>query len=252
MCVRIAANTYTVSANSGLNVRESATSTSAVIGKLSHQEKVDVSSIEGEWAKISWKGQEAYVNVNYLTKAAVQNKGTKGWHLWDWLFNSDGDSDLFKIFKWVLAFVILLALICIGYVCLAYLITIISGGLSVGGMVFLLCLFLKWLGLMSWDTLWVVTKWGFYLGCGVGLIMAIFNPRIVFSIMESNNTSKPSRTGLSTQVNRFEGVRTRKCCGSCAYCTGNYECNNTSCDLYLHRVNIDNDGQYCYWYSCRY
>ena len=248
----LAANTYVVSANSSLNIRESATSNSAIIGKLHPQEQVNVSAIEGEWAKITWNGQEAYVNARYITQVTVKKSETKVGNLWDWFFHSEGDSGLLKVFKWILAIVIVFIIIGIGYICLAFVFSTIGGGLSLGGIAFMGCFILKLLGIMSWDTLWVVTKWGFYLGCCVGFLIAIFNPRQALKIMESNGSSQPSRTGMSPQVGRYHGVRAHKCCGSCAYCTEGLTCNNTSCGSYLNSVDIDNDGQYCKWYVCRY
>lgn len=49
-----------------LNVRKSPDGTSAVVGKLSLNQKVTVESINGNWAKINLKSGPGYVHKNYL------------------------------------------------------------------------------------------------------------------------------------------------------------------------------------------
>lgn len=252
ICISASADTYTVSTKNGLNVRESATLTSPIVGKLNYKEQVNVISIEENWAKITWNGHDAYVHANYLSQTSVSKRESKGWNLWDWLFNSESDSDLLTVFKWFLAFFILLIAIAIGYFCLMLILTAFGTGLLFGGITLVICFILKWMGAISEDTMWGASKWGFYIGCGFGLLFAIFHPKEVINTLESNDTTRKSPTGLSPQINRFEGVRTHRCCGSCAYCTEGHECSNTNCKLYLERINPDIDGASCDNYSCRY
>jgi N-acetylmuramoyl-L-alanine amidase len=49
-----------------LNVRKSPDGTSAVVGKLSLNQKVDIESISGNWAKINLQSGPGYVHKNYL------------------------------------------------------------------------------------------------------------------------------------------------------------------------------------------
>lgn len=49
-----------------LNVRKSPDGTSAIVGKLSLNQKVTIDSINGNWAKISLKSGPGYVHKNYL------------------------------------------------------------------------------------------------------------------------------------------------------------------------------------------
>lgn len=49
-----------------LNVRKSPDGTSAIVGKLSLNQKVDIESINGNWAKINLQSGSGYVHKNYL------------------------------------------------------------------------------------------------------------------------------------------------------------------------------------------
>ncbi|MFF2178535.1 N-acetylmuramoyl-L-alanine amidase [Lysinibacillus sp. NPDC058147] len=49
-----------------LNIRKEANSTSAVVSKLKKGEYVQVNSINGYWAQVTYQGQEGYVHKSYL------------------------------------------------------------------------------------------------------------------------------------------------------------------------------------------
>lgn len=60
------ADSYKVNAKSGLNVRNGASASAQVIGRLDNGDITEVESIVGEWAKIEYRGKTAYVSMNYL------------------------------------------------------------------------------------------------------------------------------------------------------------------------------------------
>jgi len=49
-----------------LNIRKEANSTSTVVGKLKKGENVQVNSINGYWAQVTYQGQKGYVHKSYL------------------------------------------------------------------------------------------------------------------------------------------------------------------------------------------
>lgn len=64
-----------------LNVRHSTSANSKVIGSLKSNEKVDVYSIHGKWAKIKYKNGIGYVQVDYLKDAPVKPAPTGNTHI---------------------------------------------------------------------------------------------------------------------------------------------------------------------------
>lgn len=70
-------NTYKVTSDIGLNVRQSPTARSDKIGWLSDGATVLVLSIENNWAKINYNGSEAYVHARYLTKMTTESTGSQ-------------------------------------------------------------------------------------------------------------------------------------------------------------------------------
>lgn len=64
---------YEVTANSSLNIRDNDSYNSTVIGSLRSGEKVDVYETNGEWARILYDGQFAYINNKYLQKCNVED-----------------------------------------------------------------------------------------------------------------------------------------------------------------------------------
>lgn len=63
-----AGTTYTVTARSGLNVRDAPGMNGKILGALSQGASVTVSEIKSGWASITYEGQSAYVSANYLKK----------------------------------------------------------------------------------------------------------------------------------------------------------------------------------------
>ncbi|MBW7651781.1 N-acetylmuramoyl-L-alanine amidase [Anoxybacillus sp. ST4] len=61
-----------------LNVRQSPSTTSTVVGKLSKGQVVDVYDINGYWAKIVYNGQFAYVHKTYVKLRNVAGSPVKG------------------------------------------------------------------------------------------------------------------------------------------------------------------------------
>ncbi|WP_404427963.1 N-acetylmuramoyl-L-alanine amidase [Ureibacillus chungkukjangi] len=62
----------------GLNVRASASSSSKSVGILNRGDEVAVLSISGFWAKINYKGQEAYAHKSYLKLINKTGSALKG------------------------------------------------------------------------------------------------------------------------------------------------------------------------------
>lgn len=58
--------TYTVTANSGLNVRSGPGTGYSILGALAYGTTVTVSAIDSGWATITYSGQTAYVSASYI------------------------------------------------------------------------------------------------------------------------------------------------------------------------------------------
>ena len=58
--------TYTVTANSGLNVRSGPGTGYSILGTLAYGTTVTVSAIDSGWATITYSGQTAYVSASYI------------------------------------------------------------------------------------------------------------------------------------------------------------------------------------------
>lgn len=61
-----AGGTYTVTANSGLNVRSGPGTGYSILGTLAYGTTVTVSAIDSGWATITYSGQTAYVSASYI------------------------------------------------------------------------------------------------------------------------------------------------------------------------------------------
>lgn len=57
---------YEVTANTFLNIRSHGSTNAPVIGTINHGGIVNVESIDGEWAKISFNGGYGYVSTAYI------------------------------------------------------------------------------------------------------------------------------------------------------------------------------------------
>ena len=57
---------YEVTANTFLNIRSHGSTNAPVIGTINHGGIVNVESIDGEWAKISFNGGCGYVSTAYI------------------------------------------------------------------------------------------------------------------------------------------------------------------------------------------
>ena len=61
-----------------LNIREQATTNSDVLGKINRNTKVDVLSISGAWAKVSYNGTVGYISKTYLRLVNKSGSAVKG------------------------------------------------------------------------------------------------------------------------------------------------------------------------------
>ncbi len=69
-------NTYSVTAQNGLNIRATPSPNGIILGKLEHYDDVEVDTIINNWAKIKYKDQEAYVSAQYIEKEEDLSFGT--------------------------------------------------------------------------------------------------------------------------------------------------------------------------------
>ena len=67
---------YKVTSKSYLNVRSSASTSSAVLGSVQTGSTVEVYEMYGSWAKIKYNGQFAYVSSKYIEKCNVSSAST--------------------------------------------------------------------------------------------------------------------------------------------------------------------------------
>jgi uncharacterized protein YgiM (DUF1202 family) len=65
------AENYTASQD--LNVRKGSSSSAEVIGQITKSTVVDVTTIEGNWGKINYQGQDGYVSMKFLEKVATES-----------------------------------------------------------------------------------------------------------------------------------------------------------------------------------
>lgn len=70
------ANSYTVNAKSGLNVRSGPGSGYSKLGALPYGTSVNVTGTSGNWSIISYSGKTAYVFTTYLTKGGSGGSGS--------------------------------------------------------------------------------------------------------------------------------------------------------------------------------
>ena len=61
-----------------LNIRAQATADSAVLGKINRDTKVDVLSISGAWAEVSYDGKVGYINKTYLRLVNTSGSAVAG------------------------------------------------------------------------------------------------------------------------------------------------------------------------------
>lgn len=72
-----AGGTYTVTANSGLNVRTGPGTGYGILRALPYGTTITVSAIENGWAAISYSGQTAYVSANYIKQGDENSSEAK-------------------------------------------------------------------------------------------------------------------------------------------------------------------------------
>lgn len=63
-------------ANTTINIRAKADKSGKVLGKVQAGDTISVSSIEGDWAAIDFKGKTAYVSKEYITEVVVETEDT--------------------------------------------------------------------------------------------------------------------------------------------------------------------------------
>ena len=61
-------NTYVITAENGVNVRATPSTSGKVLGKKEYYQSIKVESINNGWAKFQFGGRDAYVNAKYIKK----------------------------------------------------------------------------------------------------------------------------------------------------------------------------------------
>ena len=74
----MAADTYTVSSSSQLNVRKTPSQSGSVVGKMAPGASVNVESIEKGWARIEYNGKTGYVSAQYLSPGNAASASSSG------------------------------------------------------------------------------------------------------------------------------------------------------------------------------
>lgn len=72
--VSFAQKPYRVQCGTYLNVRQGMSSYSKVLGTLQNNQRIEVYEINGDWAKIHYRGEDAYVSIKYLVPIVEKPK----------------------------------------------------------------------------------------------------------------------------------------------------------------------------------
>lgn len=206
LCAEAFADHYRVTAPNGLNVRTSPDQGGEVLGLLPQDDVVDVTSMADGWALIDYNGRQGYVSTSYLTAAADNGKGGTStvegsWALTSWLLDSEGEAAWFTGLKWIVAIVIAIALVIIFLKVIGW---VLGGGLMGGAGGLVIGFILKWLGWIESDTMWDMSRWGFYIGAGLGLLDAVFHPREVLDEpITGSGGSSSGRSGSGLKTTSF-------------------------------------------------
>ncbi len=201
------ADNYCVTASTGLNVRASSNKNGEVLGKLSKNDIINVTSIENGWAKIKYNGRDGYVSTSYLKavsgKENADSSSKKGsWSFFSWLFNSEGEAAWFTGLKWI--FFLGLAIFLVK-VALQFLVKILALGIVFGGIALLVGLLIKWIGWIESGTMWNIAEWGFYIGGFLGFLDSIFHfGDILDGAMQSWSDSSSSSSVSSDGLKIYE------------------------------------------------
>nr|WP_300184666.1 SH3 domain-containing protein [uncultured Agathobaculum sp.] len=71
-----AGGTYSVTANSGLNVRSGPGTSYSILGALAYGSSITVSAVENGWATINYSGKTAYVSASYIKQGGKDSSGS--------------------------------------------------------------------------------------------------------------------------------------------------------------------------------
>ena len=205
LCTETFADYYRVTAPNGLNVRASASKNSEVLGKLSQNDIVNVTSIENGWANINYNGWQGYVSVSYLTIVTSEGKATssqkESWNFFSWLFNSEGESAWFTGLKWIFFLGVAIFLIRIAFLII---VKMIAYGILLGIIFLLIGFIIKWIGWIVADTMWFIAKCGYCLGNLLGLLDSIFHfGEILDDTANSGSSSSSSGNGGGLKTASF-------------------------------------------------
>lgn len=193
MCAVAGQFAKVVNVSTNLNIRESANAQSEIVGKIERDKTVEILSADnGGWTLIKYGSMTGYVKSTYLqpveiSEASTASSGSSSSGLWQtvkdfWNSISPREEDgpflgVLKILLCILVIAIALGivgLVLAGVFFFAGIAMHILGagvaGALIGG--FLVYFFSQGKS----DSAFTGVQWGFFIGCGVGVIIAIWKP----------------------------------------------------------------------------
>lgn len=99
------AERYVVTAKSFLNVRSAADKSAPAIGKVYRGDTLDIKSMDGEWASVTYNGADGYVSSNYIQKAGTDDTPVQ----------IEKEEKSYLLTKFVYGAIICLSLVCFAF-----------------------------------------------------------------------------------------------------------------------------------------
>ena len=199
--------------SSTLNIRESPNPQSSVIGKIEKNEKVEIlSDNKAEWTHVRYGNLTGYVKSIYIQQVEEENTEVSSNSWWKSLQNTKAWTFL-KGIGGIIIIIIGICLIILLFTGLmlivGILVKIIGSGIGGGFLGLILGYFIN-NGDSNLAVEWM--KWGFYIGCGIGIIIVLLNPikeategfGDLLSIATKNRSSNSSKKRSSSPVQIYD------------------------------------------------
>ena len=182
-----------VNVSTNLNIREAANAQSEIVGKIERDKTVEVLTADnGGWTMIKYGSVTGYVKSSFLQTVEVKDVNTVSsgsflsglWesikNFWNKISPQEEDGPFLGILKLLLCILVLavalsiVGLVIAGVLFFSGIVTHIlgagAGGAILGG--FLAYFFSQGKS----DSAFTGVQWGFFIGCGVGVLIAIWKP----------------------------------------------------------------------------
>ena len=182
-----------VNVSTNLNIREAANAQSEIVGKIERDKTVEVLTADnGGWTMIKYGSVTGYVKSSFLQTVEVKDVNTVSsgsflsglWesikNFWNKISPQEEDGPFLGILKLLLCILVLaVALSIVGLVIagvlffsgiVMHILGAGAGGAILGG--FLAYFFSQGKS----DSAFTGVQWGFFIGCGVGVLIAIWKP----------------------------------------------------------------------------